>query len=101
MNRYYAIFGGRNDQMFKLSGNNVALNDLHLFDLHNKHWITVALFAADTLPLSRWGHSIVSADNSGGNGSGDTILLFGGINAKNYCEGCVMYEFILDPKIIA
>jgi Galactose oxidase, central domain len=30
--RYLAIFGGRNDKMFHLVGN-VALNDLHLFDL--------------------------------------------------------------------
>ena len=61
----------------------------------------MALFAADPLPQSRWGHSFVTADHAGGHGSGDTILLFGGINAKNYCEGCVMYEFVLDPKQIA
>lgn len=83
--------------------NNIALNDLHLFDLHNLQWITVALFAGgpEPLPLSRWGSSMVSADVSGGIGSGDTIMMFGGLNSKNYCEGCVIHQFIFDPKAIA
>lgn len=65
LNRYLAIYGGRNDQMSKITGsNNIALNDLNLFDLHNLQWITVALFAGgpEPLPLSRWGSSFVSAD---------------------------------------
>jgi hypothetical protein len=80
--------------MSKITGsNNIALNDLHLFDLHNLQWITVALFASgpEPLPLSRWGCSLVSADAAGGIGSGDTIMMFGGLNTKNYCEGCVIH----------
>ncbi len=90
--------------MSKITGsNNIALNDLHLFDLLNLQWITVALFASgpEPLPLSRWGCSLVSADVAGGIGSGDTIMMFGGLNTKNYCEGCVIHQFILDPKAIA
>jgi hypothetical protein len=90
--------------MSKITGsNNIALNDLHLFDLHNLQWITVVLFASgpEPLPLSRWGCSLVSADFAGGIGSGDTIMMFGGLNTKNYCEGCVIHQFILDPKSIA
>ena len=90
--------------MSKISGSdNIALNDLHLFDLHNMQWITVALFASgpEPLPLSRWGCSLVSADVTGGIGSGDTIMMFGGLNTKNYCEGCVIHQFVLDPKSIA
>jgi hypothetical protein len=63
----------------------------------------VALFAGgpEPLPLSRWGSSLVSADATGGIGSGDTLMMFGGLNTKNYCEGCVIHQFILDPKSIA
>ena len=77
----------------------MALNDLHLFDLHNLQWVTVALFAGgpEPLPLSRWGSAMVSADVTGGGvGSGDTIMMFGGLNTKNYCEGCVFHEFVFD-----
>lgn len=102
MNRYLAIYGGRNDSI--TGSSNVALNDLHLLDLHTLQWVTVALFAGgpEPFPLSRWGSSIVSADAVGaGIGSGDTIMMFGGLNTKNYCEGCVIHKFIFDPKAIA
>jgi hypothetical protein len=86
------------------TNSSVALNDLHLFDLHNLQWVTVALFAGgpEPLPLSRWGSAMVSADVTGGGvGSGDTIMMFGGLNTKNYCEGCVFHEFVFDQRTIA
>ena len=40
---YLAIFGGRNDSMYSTI-KNVALNDLHLYDLTKNAWITVGLY---------------------------------------------------------
>lgn len=28
-------------------------------------------------------------------------MMFGGLNTKNYCEGCVIHQFNFDPKAIA
>jgi hypothetical protein len=99
--KYLAIFGGRNDKMFHVVGN-VALNDLHLFDLQALQWVTVALYCQDgAMPLSRWGHSMVTADYSSGLGSGSSMMLFGGVNLKSFCEGSALFEFSLDEKQIA
>lgn len=88
--------------MFHVVGN-VALNDLHLFDLVKLHWVTVALYCEDgcALPLSRWGHKLVCGDNTGGWGSGDSLMLFGGVNLKSYCEGSTLFEFCIDDRQIA
>ena len=84
----------------------MALNDLHLFDLLKLHWITVALFlhpeVGPTLPMSRWGHNMVSRDDStGGVGSASRILVLGGMNSKSYCEGSTVYEWCFDEKLLA
>ena len=52
--------------------------------------------------MSRWGHTLVSRDDTtGGVGSGSRILLLGGMNSKSYCEGSTLYEWCFDPKVIA
>lgn len=87
--------------MYKLVGN-VALNDLHLFDLQTLQWVTVAIYRQDgAYPLSRWGQSLVTYDGAGGTGSGDTMILFGGCNLKSYCEGSVLYEITLNEIDVA
>jgi hypothetical protein len=104
--KYLLIYGGRNDNLYKQLNGNVALNDLHLFDLQKLQWITVALFlhaeVGPTLPMSRWGHTLVSRDeSSGGVGSGTRILLLGGMNSKSYCEGSTVYEWCFDERMLA
>ena len=55
-----------------------------------------------SLPMSRWGHIMVSRDDtSGGVGSGTRILLLGGMNCKSYCEGSTVYEWCFDEKLLA
>jgi len=62
----------------------------------------VALYSQEeTLPLSRWGHTLVTADYSGGQGSGTSMMLFGGVNLKSFCEGSSLFEFCLDDKLCA
>lgn len=29
------------------------------------------------------------------------MLLFGGVNLKSYCEGCSIYEFCIEDKIVS
>ncbi len=53
------------------------------------------------LPMSRWGHSLVARDDGMGPGSGDRVLLLGGMSSKSYCEGSVVFEFCFDQKAIA
>eukprot|EP00347_Sterkiella_histriomuscorum_P019474 403341497 len=91
---YLAIYGGRNDQLFKLTGNNIALNDLNLYDIATNTWITIALYG-ESIPPSRWGHQLVSC---GENSS--KMLLFGGINLQSYCDTSI-YEFNLDERAVA
>ena len=28
-------------------------------------------------------------------------MMFGGLNTKNYCEGCVFHEFVFDQRTLA
>lgn len=42
---FIAIFGGRNDLLYQKVGcDNIALNDLHLFDIANATWMIIALY---------------------------------------------------------
>jgi hypothetical protein len=66
----------------------------------------VALFlhpeVGPSLPMSRWGHIMVSRDDSsGGVGSGSRILVLGGMNSKSYCEGSTVYEWCFDERLLA
>ena len=83
---YFIVHGGRNDQQFCKTLKSVALNDLHLLDIRNNTWTTVAIFANE-IPDSRWGHSLVGTKNK--------LMLFGGMNLQYYCESSV-FELIVD-----
>jgi hypothetical protein len=69
---YLAIFGGRCDQIYPII-KNVALNDLHLFNLLDYSWTPVAMYG--DLPSSRWGHKICAAEHGS-----NKLLLFGGMD---------------------
>lgn len=51
--------------------------------------------------MSRWGHSLVSRDDGMGPGSGERVLLLGGMSSKSYCEGSIAFEFCFDEKALA
>ena len=82
------IFGGRNDAVFP-SIKNVALNDLHIYDVALNRWSALALYG-DILG-SRWGHRLVSNQNK--------IVLFGGMNLTSYCES-VVYDIHIDDSVV-
>ena len=60
----------------------VALNDLHLLNLKNRNWMTLAIFGEE-LPQQRWGHTLAASDKK--------LLIFGGMHLKNYYDSSV-YE---------
>ena len=72
------IFGGRNDEVFPTI-KNVALNDLHIYDVAKNRWATIAIYG--DMPESRWGHRLVANENK--------IMLFGGMNLSSYCESVI------------
>lgn len=74
--KYLCIFGGKNDSIFAQT-KNTALNDLHLFDISTKQWITVAMYGY--LPMSRWGHCSTVYKHQ--------IVIFGGKNLDTYAHG--------------
>ena len=74
------IFGGRNDAIFPAI-KNVALNDLHIYDVDSNRWAAIAMYG--DMPGSRWGHKLVANENK--------IVLFGGMNLGSYCES-VIYD---------
>jgi N-acetylneuraminic acid mutarotase len=88
---YFVVFGGRNDDIFGKNMNTVALNDLHMMDMQTNDWMTVAMFATEELPDSRWGHSLCA--------SNDQLLLLGGMNLNTYCES-VVFDIIIDDQAI-
>ena len=67
-----AIFGGRNDKMFK-EYRNVALNDLHLYDIEKNEWTNVESFGC--YPEGRYGHAMVSIQ---GPYNSAQLIIFGG-----------------------
>ena len=54
---FLVIYGGKNDAIFP-SLKNVALNDLHLYDIASNRWAALAIYG--DIPESRWGHRLVS-----------------------------------------
>lgn len=82
--KYLVIMGGRNNKIFKKL-NNIALNDLSLFNLMTFEWETVALYGI--IPPSRWGHSMVSLDEN-------KLVVFGGVNTSGYMNASIyVFEF--------
>ena len=81
------IFGGRNDNIYAMT-NNVALNDICIFNLNTYTWETLAMYGQ--MPCSRWGHCMTAKgyDNSASEG----MLVFGGVNLASYCKSKV-YTF--------
>lgn len=69
--------GGRNNKLYKKL-NNIALNDLSLFNIYALEWEIIAMYGI--IPPSRWGHSIVNIEDN-------KILLFGGVNTSCYMNG--------------
>jgi len=77
--RLLVIYGGRNDSIFA-NTKNVALNDICIFNVNLKQWISLVIYG--THPCSRWSHLMVP--NRGWNADG--MLVFGGVNLNNYCK---------------
>ena len=69
------IHGGRSDTIYPII-HNVALNDLHIYDIAKNTWCAIALYG--DIPNSRWGHKLVALENK--------IVLFGGMNLTTYNE---------------
>lgn len=90
---YLVIHGGRNDEIFS-SMRNVALNDLHLYDINLNQWMAVAIYSY--VPISRWGHRMCAEQNASQDYQTNRILLFGGINLKSFCDSSV-HEINFDP----
>ena len=89
--KYLVVFGGRNDQLYSKSMQNVALNDLHLLDFHTDTWATVAIFG-ESIPCSRWGVNLVSSNNK--------VLLLGGMNLNQFCSNAV-FELSFDSNKVS
>ena len=68
---------------------NVALNDLHVYDVAANKWSTLAIYG--DMPASRWGHSLVANQ--------DKIVLFGGMNLNSYCES-IIYDIYIDDSTV-
>jgi hypothetical protein len=73
------IYGGRNDQIYG-GTNNVALNDINIFNSTLKQWCTVALYGM--MPCSRWSHVMVPNKQE----DPDGFVILGGQNLYNYCK---------------
>jgi len=68
---------------------NVALNDLHLYNVNSNCWLTVAIYGE--IPTSRWGHCLTLQDSVKEDYQSNTLIIFGGINLKSFCDTSV-YE---------
>ena len=69
---------------------NVALNDLHVYDIKSNSWSAVALYG--DLPNSRWGHKLCA--------NGSSIVLFGGMNLSSYNDSEIYEIQVDDNKVI-
>ena len=73
------IYGGRNDSIFAHT-QNVALNDVCIFNLNQKCWISLTMYG--TLPTSRWSHIMVPNRSH----DADGFIVFGGVSLDSYCK---------------
>ena len=83
------IFGGRNNEVYPII-KNVALNDLHIYDIAKNRWSSLALYG--DIPESRWGHRLVANENK--------IMLFGGMSLTSYCES-VIFDILIGKSFLA
>ena len=77
------ISGGRTDAIYTFI-KNVALNDLHIYDIQKNTWCAIALYG--DIPNSRWGHKLCANENK--------VMLFGGMNLNSYNDSEVYEIFI-------
>ena len=73
------IYGGRNDGIFA-STKNVALNDICIFNVNHRQWVSLAMYGIP--PSSRWSHFMVPNRRY----NPDGVVIFGGVSLKNYCK---------------
>ena len=82
------IYGGRNDAIFHQT-NNVALNDICIYNINKNTWEALAIFGQ--MPCSRWSHFIAPL-HSENNDAEQGFLMFGGANLKSFCR-TIMWNF--------
>lgn len=87
------VYGGRNDVIFKQT-QNVALNDICVFNINKHQWEALAVFGQ--MPCSRWSHFMTKV-NGDTDSAADGILIFGGVNIKSYCRS-ILWNFSLHEK---
>ncbi len=92
---YLVIHGGRNDKLFPHLGN-IGLNDMHMFNILTKTWISIAIY--NDLPTSRWGHQMVNTTHNLEAGGEEEILLLGGVGITSFCDTSV-YKFHFSKSI--
>ena len=68
---------------------NVALNDLHIYDITANRWSALAIYG--DIPMSRFGCCLVAKK--------EKIVLFGGMNLNAYCESA-LYDIYLDDSLV-
>jgi len=73
INNLLFIFGGRDDFSHK-AGEDMSLNDLHVFNVETLMWLKVDTMG--TPPAGRWGHCMVSIASK--------VLIFGGMTLSNF-----------------
>ena len=83
------ISGGRSDLVYSFL-RNVALNDLHIYDIKTNSWSAIALYG--DIPKSRWGHKLCANANS--------IMLFGGMNLSSYNDSEIFEIHVDENKVI-
>eukprot|EP00347_Sterkiella_histriomuscorum_P019403 403341758 len=82
--RYLAVFGGRNDKMFQ-SHQNIALNDLCLYEISKNTWTTVVSFGC--YPEGRFSHSMCQIQSGH---KSFKLVIFGGMSQKEYCQSTLL-----------
>lgn len=76
--------------------NNVALNDICVFNINKREWEPLCMFGQ--MPCSRWSHITVPVSSNSRdkfgllNEQNDTLFVFGGINLNSYCRSAI-YTF--------
>lgn len=81
------FYGGRNDGIFSQT-KNVALNDICMFNVNKKEWISLAIYGSGIQPCSRWSHIMLPNTQYGPDG----FAVLGGVNLNNYCKS-YLYQF--------
>lgn len=82
------IYGGRNDEAFKVSGDS-CLGDMINFNLNTYAWEQVKM--TGFIPDGRWGHSMVAYHSR--------ILILGGLSHKGYLTSEI-FEIEIKPSNI-